>query len=310
MLICHRNLRGPQKTYFWLGDEAVPKDKLTNYLQHSKAEHAHHTAAWSSQTGKGLLYYAKHEKDKGNPSGIIPLVRSHPDHKKEKTNLCATQADVVEITPLGAAEFTFKVHGHKHSFLAANKQEREGWLKAIHTACEEAKGKLEEIQGSEGYKKMLEELSMSLARHVLRVRRRANVHAEPAAAGASMAGATAAAAATPSKKSDERATREENGTTKSKSRSLSRGKRASIFDRLAGKKEEAKEESKDEAKDETKKDEPAKDAEAPAAETTADGECFPTHTLCTLTLIKPSPGRDHPRRRRCRRAKEGRGEGR
>ena len=81
MLICHRNLLGPQKTYFWMGDEAIPAAKLTNFLQHSKAEHAHPTAAWSSQTGKGLLYYAKHEKDKGAPSGVIQLVSSHLKNK-------------------------------------------------------------------------------------------------------------------------------------------------------------------------------------------------------------------------------------
>jgi hypothetical protein len=175
---------------------------------------------------------------------------------------------VVDITPLGISEFTFRMHGQKYSFLTTSRQEREGWLKAIKTETEAAKGKQEEIQGSEGYKKALEELSMFRTRHVLRVIRRANVSAEPAVAGASVAGA--AAATTPSKKSDERATREENGTTKSKSRSLSRGKRGSIFDRLSGKKEEAKDETKD------KKDEPSKDAEAPATEAANDGKCFST----------------------------------
>lgn len=177
---------------------------------------------------------------------------------------------MVEITQLGIHEFTFKVHGQKYTFLATNKMERDGWLKAIKTECEAAQGKKEEIQGSEVYKKTLEELSMSRTRHVLRVGRRANLSAEPAVAGASVAGATAA---TPSKKSDERATREENGTTKSKSRSLSRGKRGSIFDNLLGKKKEedaAKDETKDENKGETKDEN--KDGEAPPAETTNDGK--------------------------------------
>jgi hypothetical protein len=162
---------------------------------------------------------------------------------------------VVDITQPGITEFTFKVHGQKHSFLATSRNERDGWLKAIKAECEAAKSKKEEIHGSEGYKKTLEDLSMSRTRHVLRVGRRANVSAESAVPGSSVAGATAA---TPSKKSDERATRDENGTTKSKSRSLSRGKRGSIFDRLSGKKEEVKDETKD--------------AEAPPAEATTDGE--------------------------------------
>ena len=173
---------------------------------------------------------------------------------------------MVDVTPLGIFEFTFKVHGQKYSFVATNKLERDGWLKAIKAESETAKGKQEEIQGSEGYKKTLEELSMSRTRHILRVGRRANVSAEPAVAGASVAGATAAA--TPSKKSDERTTREENGTTKSKSRSLSRGKRG-FLERFSGKKEEAKDEAKEVA---DKKDEPTKETEAPAAEATNDGE--------------------------------------
>jgi hypothetical protein len=85
--------------------------------------------------------------------------------------------------------------------------------------------------------------------------------------GASAAGASAAPATI--KKSDERETRENNGTNKSKSRSLSRGKRGSIFDRLAGKKDEVKEEAKEAV---GKKDEPAKDVEAPATEPAKDGK--------------------------------------
>jgi hypothetical protein len=190
---------------------------------------------------------------------------------------------VADIVQVGITEFTFRVLGHKHSFLATSKNERDGWLKAITTECEAAKAKKDEIHGSEGYKKTLEELSMCRTRHVLRVGRRANMFPEPAVAGASVAGATAA---TPSKKSDERATREENGTTKSKSRSLSRGKRGSIFDRLSGKKEEVKDE--------------AKEGEAPSAEATNDGERFPT-ILCArrpnADADQSSPSRDHPRRR-------------
>jgi Pleckstrin homology domain len=77
-LLIHRRNLFRQKTHFWFGeDEAVPTSKLGNFLKDSKAEHAHPAAAWSSQTGKGLLYYAKHKKDKEHPTGIILLVSSH-----------------------------------------------------------------------------------------------------------------------------------------------------------------------------------------------------------------------------------------
>ena len=178
--------------------------------------------------------------------------------------LFVTQAEVVDITAVGVTEFTFKVHGQKYSFLATTRGEREGWLKAIKTESEAAKDKREEIQNSEVYKNTLEELRTFRTRR-LRTSRRANIST---AAGA---GVTGAATVTPSKKSEERTTREENGTTKSKSRSLSRGKRGSIFDRLSGKKEEVK--------DEAKKDEPAKDAEAPATEAATDGECLSTMSV-------------------------------
>ena len=53
----------------------MPTKNLGSFLQTSKAEGAQAAAAWSSQTGKGLLYYAKHEKDKEHPTGVIALVR-------------------------------------------------------------------------------------------------------------------------------------------------------------------------------------------------------------------------------------------
>lgn len=55
----------------------MSSDKLVNYLRGEKPEIAHSTAAWSSQTGKGLLYYAKHAEEKATPAGVLNLVR-HP----------------------------------------------------------------------------------------------------------------------------------------------------------------------------------------------------------------------------------------
>ena len=62
------------KKYFWFGDEAVAAKDLQAYLREEKADVAQPNVAWSSQTGKGLLYFAKHADLKAAPSGIINLV--------------------------------------------------------------------------------------------------------------------------------------------------------------------------------------------------------------------------------------------
>lgn len=70
----NRKLAGFQKKYFWFGDEAVDPKHLSSYLRGEKAEVANHNAAWSSHTGKGLLYFSKHSSEKATPAGIINLV--------------------------------------------------------------------------------------------------------------------------------------------------------------------------------------------------------------------------------------------
>jgi hypothetical protein len=63
------------KKYFWFGEEAaVPTSSLSHYLRGEKAEVAHPTAAWSSVTGKGLLYFVKHADEKPTPAGALKLV--------------------------------------------------------------------------------------------------------------------------------------------------------------------------------------------------------------------------------------------
>ena len=64
------------KKYFWFGEEAVETKNLTEYLRGEKADVAYPTAAWSSQTGKGLLYFAKHADKKETPAGVLKLVCS------------------------------------------------------------------------------------------------------------------------------------------------------------------------------------------------------------------------------------------
>jgi len=177
----------------------------------------------------------------------------------------------------------FKAHGQKYSFIANSHKEQEGWLKALKAEVEAATGKKEEITSSEGYKKTLESLSKFKARRDARTHGVANVSTEPAVVAASVAGAagTAASAVNPSK-TEERETRATNGTTKSKSRSVSRGKGGSIFDRITGKKEEPATEG-----------EPA--AAAPATETAEaakDGkyqESFRNACQCTPTYAFTAP---------------------
>lgn len=74
----NRKLSGFQKKHFWFGEEPVESKSLTSYLRGEKdADTANHNAAWSSHTGKGLLYFSKLNNEKATPAGIINLV-SHP----------------------------------------------------------------------------------------------------------------------------------------------------------------------------------------------------------------------------------------
>jgi len=248
----------PSKRYFWFGEEeAVPVSKLAHYLRGEKPAVAHPTAAWSSVTSKGLLYYVKHADQKEYPAGILNL------------------ADATDIAEAGTTEFHFKLHGQKHTFQTKTEAERDGWVLAVRNAAKEAAEKKEEIQGSPAYKEQIEKLSKPAATAVAAV-------------------APAKAESTPKKSTDvkpEDVTRdnasssssaasdgEKKSKKKNKSRSVSRGKRASIFNALLGKKEEAevkKEEKKEEA-GEKKEDVPAAgtdaplDAEAVAARATAE----------------------------------------
>lgn len=65
------------KRYFYFSDEAVEAKNLSNYIQGEKnASAAHKTAAWATQTGKGLLFFTKRAEDKATPAGIFLLVCS------------------------------------------------------------------------------------------------------------------------------------------------------------------------------------------------------------------------------------------
>lgn len=61
-----------QKRFFYFQDEAISEDKLKTYLHKDTASLS--TAAYASQTGKGLLLYSKGEGQRENPHGIIKMV--------------------------------------------------------------------------------------------------------------------------------------------------------------------------------------------------------------------------------------------
>lgn len=65
------------RRFFYLQDEPIEVDGLQTYLKKEKKEKpeaAHKTAAYASQTGKGLLFFAKTDAQKAHPIGIIKLV--------------------------------------------------------------------------------------------------------------------------------------------------------------------------------------------------------------------------------------------
>ena len=53
---------------------------FSEYLSSGKPDAAtvHHNVAHASQTGKGLLFYAKRAEDKDHPLGVLNLVSLFP----------------------------------------------------------------------------------------------------------------------------------------------------------------------------------------------------------------------------------------
>jgi hypothetical protein len=116
---------------------------LREYLRGEKPEVAHPVAAWSSQTGKGLLYFVKHADQKEHPAGVLNLAYATDLHKD------------------GADAFAFKISGSKHAFEAQTTAERDGWYLAVEKAIVDAKEAKEGIESSEGYKEQKEKIGMS-----------------------------------------------------------------------------------------------------------------------------------------------------
>lgn len=226
------------KRYFWLGNEPISTQHLSHYLRGTEAKIAHPVAAWSSQTGKGLLFLVKTEAEKNHPQDVLPL------------------ADATDVHKSAAQEFSFKIHGEKHTFKAANDAERNGWFVAIEEAVKEAKASKDGIRRSDGYQDTVKHLGKPAAlaggiaaggAAATTIAAKKEEHHESATEPAEPAARVNSTRSVSS--SDDAAKRDKNDAKKS--RSVSRGKRASIFGSLLGKKED-KEVKKDEEKAEEK----------------------------------------------------------
>ena len=57
-------------------------------------------------------------------------------------------------------DFTATLHGHKHTFQAQTKAERDGWMVAMGPKMADAVTSREGITGSEGYKSQLEKYGL------------------------------------------------------------------------------------------------------------------------------------------------------
>jgi hypothetical protein len=221
------------KRSFWLGEEPVSVDNLSTYLRGEKPETGNATAAWSSHTGKGLLYFVKHADEKKHPQGVLNL------------------SEATDLEKATGHEFAFKIHHHKHAFKAASDAERDAWFVAIEQAMTEAKANKDTITSSESYKETFAGLVKSHAPHTGAGRKsmdasRSRGASRPRATSTSSSSSSDAEAAAKKAK---------------KSRSASRnGKRHSLFGGIMGKKAEHDVEKED------KKEEKAIEAGLPATE--------------------------------------------
>lgn len=157
---------GPKKRYFWFGDEApITTQNLNNYLRGEKPKFSHPAAAWSSKTGKGLLYFAKTADEKANPAGVLVVVCDHAVLVLLTTfaNYRADvfpQADATDLNEShGFNEFSFKLDGTKHVFQTKSADERAGWIVAFKKVQEDAKAMKEEVTSSTEYKDAMASLS-------------------------------------------------------------------------------------------------------------------------------------------------------
>ncbi|KAF9640431.1 putative immunogenic protein [Lasiodiplodia theobromae] len=230
------------KKYFWFGEEAaVSKDSLHGYLRGEKGEHAHAAVAWASKTGKGLLFFAKHADQKSAPEGVLKL------------------AEATEVAKEGNKVFSFKLHGHKHSFEATNAAERDGWVVAVETTVEEAKAAAEGVTSSDEYKETIEKLGKPAAPAAAA---KAEETAPKKSTEVKPEGEERRGSSSSSSGDDADGKKKKNKKSKSRSQSRKRASRTSIF---GGFFEKVRSPTVEKKEAETAPVVPPKDGEAPAA---------------------------------------------
>jgi L,D-peptidoglycan transpeptidase YkuD (ErfK/YbiS/YcfS/YnhG family) len=67
------------KRYFYFTEDSTEAKSLSVFIANEKSA-GHPTAAWASQTGKGLLFFAKRAEDKATPTGIFNLVSEYSQY--------------------------------------------------------------------------------------------------------------------------------------------------------------------------------------------------------------------------------------
>ncbi|KAK4888564.1 hypothetical protein LTR27_012572 [Elasticomyces elasticus] len=222
----------PSKKEFWLSDAPVTPQHMDLYMRGEKPETSNAVVAWASQTGKGLLFFNKKgETERTRPHSVLPLY------------------DAADLKKSHPHEITFRLHGEQHTLKATSDAERDGWFISLERAVEVGKAEKETIRASEGYKTEMEKLNKPNLSH---------------GAGVAAGGAAAAVRSKSHAKSTDEPRRAgsdpEDGTTKHKSRSASRG----MLGKLTGKKDEveAKREVKKEEKHEEKEEKKIEKEEA------------------------------------------------
>jgi hypothetical protein len=69
----NRTLLTKPAFHFYFGEEAVKAEELKHTVKFQEAS-GRETAAWSNETGNGILYYVREAASKTGPPGAILLV--------------------------------------------------------------------------------------------------------------------------------------------------------------------------------------------------------------------------------------------
>jgi hypothetical protein len=177
-----------------------------------------------------------------------------------KTTSNAQKAYATDLAKDGAVAFAFKISGHKHTFEATTAAERDGWFVAVEKAITEAKASKDTIESSEGYKEHKEKIGKptALAGATSSAPKKSMDATPKLAEGETPVAGEPAAARAGSSSSSSSDEEKRKKAAKSKSRSVSRGKRASLFGGLLGKKDKEPKDETDALKTESevKKEEP------------------------------------------------------